>query len=77
MVQDLPLLLLLLWHHFQVTECKLGYFMCAMNDPSQLPYKYYQKGELIVGAIGTQFACLLNEISFKKEPGMNFIQQIL
>lgn len=77
MVLGFLLLLLILWLNFQSSEYKAGRNMCAMVDPPQVPHKYYQTGDLIIGAIGTQFGCLLNELSFSDQPGLKFIHQLL
>lgn len=77
MVPGFLLLIFILWLQFQSIECKGGHAMCALVEPSQVSHKYYQSGDLIIGAIGTQFCSLLDELSFSDQPGLNFIQKIL
>ncbi|XP_066486318.1 vomeronasal type-2 receptor 26-like [Tiliqua scincoides] len=48
-----------------------------MTDLNHLPHKNYQRGQLIIGAIGTQFGCTLDEIDFNKHPQTKFIHQII
>ncbi|XP_053120366.1 vomeronasal type-2 receptor 26-like [Hemicordylus capensis] len=47
-----------------------------MTDPFQLPYKHYQRGDVIIGVIGTQFAYVLDETAFSEYPKRNFIDEL-
>ncbi|XP_066486021.1 vomeronasal type-2 receptor 26-like [Tiliqua scincoides] len=42
--------------------------MCTIADPPQFPFKYYQSGDLIIGAIASQFNCLFERTSFREHP---------
>ncbi|XP_066486320.1 vomeronasal type-2 receptor 26-like [Tiliqua scincoides] len=48
-----------------------------MTDPSQLPYKHYQTGDLIIGAIVSQFNCLFDEISFSDHPRRKLVDDLI
>ncbi|XP_066486314.1 vomeronasal type-2 receptor 26-like [Tiliqua scincoides] len=48
-----------------------------MTDPFQHPYKYYQLGDLIIGAIATQFGFLADEVFFGKQPKTMFNDELL
>ncbi|XP_066486023.1 vomeronasal type-2 receptor 26-like [Tiliqua scincoides] len=48
-----------------------------MTDPSQLLYKYHQREELIIGAIVSQFGCLIDDITFSEHPRTKLIDEIL
>ncbi|XP_066486279.1 vomeronasal type-2 receptor 26-like [Tiliqua scincoides] len=63
-------LLLVLLHFLWLppTNGKARNVMCAISDPYNLPYDYYQKGDLIIGGITTMFGCILNGISFTENP---------
>ncbi|XP_066486032.1 vomeronasal type-2 receptor 26-like [Tiliqua scincoides] len=51
--------------------------MCTITDPSQLPYKYHQRGDLIVGAMVSQFGCLFDDTSFNEHPKTKLIEGII
>ncbi|XP_053120377.1 vomeronasal type-2 receptor 26-like [Hemicordylus capensis] len=39
-----------------------------MPDPFQIPYEYYQAGDLLIGGIASQFTCILEDLSFHEFP---------
>lgn len=66
----LQLFLMLLW--MTPTESKADTAMCTMTDSFQFAYKHYQAGRFIIGAIGTQFGCMSDAISFREQPITTF-----
>ncbi|XP_053120367.1 vomeronasal type-2 receptor 26-like [Hemicordylus capensis] len=71
------LLLFILWLQFPPTKPKVPSAMCTRIEIFQLLHKYYQTGDLIIGMIGTQFGCMLDEIVFSEHPKTKFINQVL
>ncbi|XP_066486031.1 vomeronasal type-2 receptor 26-like [Tiliqua scincoides] len=61
---------------FPPVECKAQPVMCTITDPSQFPYKYHQSGDLIIGAIVSQFGCLFDGLSFNEHPKTNLIDEV-
>lgn len=51
--------------------------MCTRIDPFQMPYEYYQGGDLIIGAIITLFALVFDEIPFAENPRTITIDDVL
>lgn len=76
-MEEVLLLLLFLWLLFPPTNCKDNVVMCSMTEPFQLPHKYYQSGELLIGAITTQFGCISDELSFSEHPNTQFIDELM
>ncbi|XP_053120297.1 vomeronasal type-2 receptor 26-like [Hemicordylus capensis] len=68
---------LILWLQLPHFECKAKPVMCTMTDPVQLPYKYYQRGDLIIGEIASTFGCLFDEMSFQKHPKTMLVDDFL
>ncbi|XP_066485891.1 vomeronasal type-2 receptor 26-like [Tiliqua scincoides] len=62
---------------FPPTEHKAQAVMCTIPDPSQFPLKYHQRGELIIGAIVSQFGCLFEDISFDAHPKTKLIDELI
>lgn len=62
---------------FSSTEPKGQDIMCSIPDPSHFPLKYHQKGELIIGAIMSQFGCLFEDISFDEHPKTKLIEELM
>ncbi|XP_066486283.1 vomeronasal type-2 receptor 26-like [Tiliqua scincoides] len=50
--------------------------LCARIDPSQIPYEYDKAGDVTIGAIVTQFACLLDEMSFTEDPKLMILNEL-
>lgn len=60
------MLILILW--LPQMNGKSHNVMCTLADPYNLPFDYYQKGDLIIGTIATMFGCILNGLSFNENP---------
>ncbi|XP_066486034.1 vomeronasal type-2 receptor 26-like [Tiliqua scincoides] len=73
----LLLLLLILGLQFPPAACKAQTAMCTISDPSLLPYKYHQRGDLIIGAIVSQFGCLFDDISFSEHPKTKLMDELV
>lgn len=71
------LLLFFLWLCLPQTEGRAQAATSAMTDPFQHPYKYYQLGDLILGAIATQFGFIADEIDFSSHPKTMFNDELL
>ncbi|XP_061447680.1 vomeronasal type-2 receptor 26-like [Rhineura floridana] len=48
-----------------------------MINPFQLPHQYYQKGDLTIGVIATQYACMFDEITFSDHPTTKFVDELI
>lgn len=70
------MLLLILWLQFSLADFKALASMCTMMDPFQLPHKYHQMGDLIIGAIASQFGCIFDEMSFSEHPKTKLIDEL-
>nr|XP_056720392.1 vomeronasal type-2 receptor 26-like [Euleptes europaea] len=42
--------------------------MCTMTDLFQIPYKYHQRGDLIIGDIVAQYGCVYDETTYTENP---------
>ncbi|XP_066486308.1 vomeronasal type-2 receptor 26-like [Tiliqua scincoides] len=47
-----------------------------MTESFHLPYKYFQKGDLSIGAIATQFGCMFDDISFVANPKTKMMDEL-
>ncbi|XP_058038417.1 vomeronasal type-2 receptor 26-like [Ahaetulla prasina] len=50
---------------------------CSSNDPSIILHKYYQPGELIIGAIVSQYMVASEETKFRRHPFHDIIPEFL
>lgn len=57
-------------------ECNEETRVCTMANSFQLPHKYDQPGDLIIGAIATQFGCMFDEISFSDHPKTMMLDEL-
>lgn len=71
------LLLFLLCLQLLPVESKAQPVMCTISDLSQFPYKYHQEGDLIIGAIVSQFGCLFDDMSFSEHPKTKLMNEIM
>nr|XP_034991263.1 vomeronasal type-2 receptor 26-like [Zootoca vivipara] len=77
MLEEFLLLLLILWLQLPQSECETPTVMCTLTDPFQLPYQYYQTGDITIGAIATQYVCMFDEISFSEHPATKFVDALM
>ncbi|XP_066486256.1 vomeronasal type-2 receptor 26-like [Tiliqua scincoides] len=59
------------------SEGKLHAVTCTRIEPFQVPYEYYKAGDLIIGAIVTQFGCLFDDMTFTKDPNKMSVTELL
>lgn len=64
------LLLMILQLQMPLTESKAQTIICTMADFLQVPFKYYQFGDQIIGAIGSLFVDVFVETAFRGYPKM-------
>ncbi|XP_061447676.1 vomeronasal type-2 receptor 26-like [Rhineura floridana] len=76
MARSLLLLLRFLWMLMPPIECKPHTLMCSTIDAFQLPYKYYQTGDLIIGEIVTLLGCMFEKIPFSEHPTTKFVNEL-
>ncbi|KAL8176410.1 UNVERIFIED_CONTAM: hypothetical protein K2H54_033594 [Gekko kuhli] len=58
-----------------MTECKLNPAICAMNDPLQTRFHYYQPGDLIVGGMTSQYLSMSERVSFEEYPKTKIVDE--
>ncbi|XP_077774311.1 vomeronasal type-2 receptor 26-like [Podarcis muralis] len=58
-------------------EGKENIAACAIIDPFQAPYEYVQRGDLIIGGMMSQLACLTDELHFSEQPKIKFVDQLI
>ncbi|XP_048372458.1 vomeronasal type-2 receptor 26-like [Sphaerodactylus townsendi] len=42
--------------------------MCTLTDPFQLPHKYSQKGDVIIGKVVAHYGCVFDETTYTRNP---------
>lgn len=70
------LLILILFLQLPEMEGQPHTALCARIDPSQIPYEYDKAGDVTIGAIVTQFACLFDEMSFTEDPKLMILNEL-
>ncbi|XP_061447687.1 vomeronasal type-2 receptor 26-like [Rhineura floridana] len=70
-------LLVFLWLQLPSAKGKEDNVVCAITDPFQIPYEYFQKGDLIIGEMTSQLGCVIEELHFSEPPKTKFIDQLL
>lgn len=78
-MEGIPFFLLLLILDLQLllTKCMTQAVMCSITDPSQFSYKYHESGDLIIGAIVSQFACIFDDIAFSEHPKTKLFNELV
>ncbi|XP_070584777.1 vomeronasal type-2 receptor 26-like [Erythrolamprus reginae] len=57
--------------------CNVCFAKCSSNDPSIILHKYYQPGEVIIGAIVSQYMVASEETKFTRHPFHDIIPEFL
>lgn len=77
MVELCIFLLVFLWLQLPPKEFKAHNIVKTRYNLFQIPHEYYQTGDIIIGAITTQLACLFDEIYFNERPRTKFANEFL
>lgn len=59
------------------THLKAQTVLSRMPDLFQFSQKYAQRGDVIIGAIATQFGCMFDKISFDGHPTTKLSNEIV
>nr|XP_060639187.1 vomeronasal type-2 receptor 26-like [Anolis sagrei ordinatus] len=51
--------------------------MCFLDDTFQMPYEYYQSGDLLIGTIASQFGMLSDGMVFDEHPSTKFENELM
>lgn len=68
---------LLLLFFLRLPESDSKPLACSRIHPFQLPYEYYKEGDVIIGAVVTQFGYIYDGISFTEDPNSKSENQFL
>lgn len=71
------MLQIMLWLQLLRSHHKAQNSICLLTDPFQFPQKSYQAGDVIIGAIGTQFGYIPDGMSFTEHPKTKLIGDFL